>query len=571
MENLTGKQLGQYQIIESLGEGGMAAVYKAYQLGKLNRYVALKILPPLLAKSPEFAKRFEQEAKILAELQHPHIVPVFDFGEDEGYYYLVMPFIEGCTLADLLHGKPLPLSQIRRITVQVAEALDYAHSRGLVHRDVKPSNILVDGSGNCLLSDFGITKILESAEKLTSTGEIVGTPAYMSPEQGRGEPLDGRSDIYSLGAVLYEMATGRVPYRADTPLAVIIKHMQDPLPPPRSINPYLPIAVEQVILKALAKRKEDRYQTAGEMARAIQAAIPEAATFSDQTEIANVFQLEDKTPTKPSMLITKKTKTGLPKRILALSGMAIIAISIVAVVIGSSVRLGIKNSTTGTPTAAVEQAVDSGITAAVSSSTTIAPFSPLTTSTTTAKILFFEDFTTNRIKGKYYVDVVGPWKVEDGKYLIELSGPDLPWAATFIYPLSRDVREWTDYSVETDLMCEENDVEFFAGVGLRQGSEGTTSLELHWNANYVALSRTTEKQEYHILKSEEFELEFAKWYHLKLTAIGNHLWAYIDNRVVIDFTDRDTRQYYGGVPLGVYGGGRIRCAFDNVKIEAVTP
>jgi len=570
MEDLTGKQLGQYQIIEPLGEGGMAAVYKAYQLGKLNRYVALKVLPPLLAKSPEFAKRFEQEANILAELQHPHIVPVFDFGEDGGYYYLVMPFIEGCTLADLLHGKPLPLSQIRRITIQVAEALDYAHSRGLVHRDVKPSNILVDGSGNCFLSDFGITKILESAEKLTSTGEVIGTPAYMSPEQGRGETLDSRSDIYSLGVVLYEMATGRVPYRADTPLAVIIKHMQDPLPPPRSINPFLPLAVEQVILKALAKRKEDRYQTAGEMAQAIQVAIPEATTLADQTEIVNAFQVEDKVPTKLSVLITKKLRTGLPKRTLALSGLALIAIIIVAVAIGSSVRLGIKNSATGTPTAAVKQAVDLGITVAVPSSTAIASLPPSITSTTTASVLFFEDFTTNRIKGKHYVDIVGPWKVEDGKYLIELSGPNLPWAATFIYPPSRDIREWTDYSVEADLRCEENDVEFFAGVGLRQGSEGTTSFELHWNANYVALSRTTEKQEYHILKSKEFELEFAKWYHIKLTAIGNHFWAYIDDHMVIDFIDRDTRQYYGGVPLGVYGGGKIRCAFDNVKV-AVTP
>lgn len=278
MEDLTGKQLKQYQIIAPLGEGGMAAVYKAYQLGMMNRYVALKILPQQLAKSPEFVKRFNQEANILAQLQHPRILPVFDFGESDGYTYLAMPFIEGGTLADLLQGKPLPLPQVRSLTVQIAEALDYAHSRGLIHRDVKPSNVLVDERGNCLLSDFGITKILEGTEKLTSTGGIIGTPAYMSPEQGRGEDVDQRSDIYSLGVMLYEMATGRVPFKAETPLAVMIKHLQDPLPPPRSLNPALPEAVERVIFMALAKNREGRYRTAGEMGRAIQAAIPDTSS-----------------------------------------------------------------------------------------------------------------------------------------------------------------------------------------------------------------------------------------------------------------------------------------------------
>ena len=334
MEDLTGKQLGQYQIIAPLGEGGMAAVYKAYQLGKMKRYVALKILPQQLAKSPEFVKRFDQEANVLAKLQHPRILPVFDFGESEGYTYLAMPFIESGTLADLLHGKPLPLPQVRSLTVQVAEALDYAHSRGLVHRDVKPSNVLVDERGNCLLSDFGITKILEGTEKLTSTGGIIGTPAYMSPEQGRGETLDRRSDIYSLGVMLYELATGRVPYKADTPLAVIIKHMQDPLPSPRSINPALPKAVERVIFKALAKHGEDRYQTAGEMALAIQAAIPESAMPLDQTQAAETLiegwpetMKSKKVKTlEPSASMTEKPKARLPEWVWAMVGVVALVI-----------------------------------------------------------------------------------------------------------------------------------------------------------------------------------------------------------------------------------------------------
>src|SRR5574341_1446763 len=211
MENLTGKQFGAYQIVAPLGEGGMAAVYKAYHPA-MERYVALKVLPRHFADDPQFIARFQREAKLLAQLQHPHILPVFDYGQAEGYTYIVMPFVESGTLTDLLKGSPLPLAQIRDIASQVGDALDYAHSLGLLHRDVKPSNVLVDKRGNCLLTDFGIAKIVEGGAKLTNTGGILGTPAYMSPEQGRGDKVDARTDVYALGVMLYEMAVGRVPF-----------------------------------------------------------------------------------------------------------------------------------------------------------------------------------------------------------------------------------------------------------------------------------------------------------------------------------------------------------------------
>lgn len=273
MENLTGKQLGQYRIVSPLGEGGMAAVYKAYQ-PSMERYVALKILPRHLASDPEFHGRFEQEAKVVAKLQHVYILPVHDFGEEDGYAFIVMPYIETGTLSGVLQGEPLPLWRIWEVISQVGQALDYAHERGVVHRDIKPSNILIDETGNCLLTDFGIAKMIEGSVQFTRTGAIVGTPAYMSPEQIRGDSLDGRSDEYSLGIVLYEMATGRPPFRAETPPAIFVKHLHDPLPLPRDLNEDLPESLELVIVKCLAKDPAGRYRSMHQVVEALSKAMP---------------------------------------------------------------------------------------------------------------------------------------------------------------------------------------------------------------------------------------------------------------------------------------------------------
>ncbi len=269
MEDLTGKQFGHYQIVEPLGEGGMAAVYKAFQ-PSMERYVAVKVLPRHMAMSEEFITRFKLEARLLAQLQHPHILSVFDYGESEGYTYIVMPYVQGGTLADLMKKRRFNLAEIREIVTQIGSALGYAHARGMVHRDVKPSNVLVDESGNCMLTDFGLARMIESTSNLTSTGAMIGTPAYMSPEQGVGKQLDGRSDIYSLGIIFFELLTGRVPYTAETPVAIVFKHIQDPLPSVQKINPDLPVEVELVLYKVLAKNPEDRYQTAEEFIRALQ-------------------------------------------------------------------------------------------------------------------------------------------------------------------------------------------------------------------------------------------------------------------------------------------------------------
>jgi serine/threonine protein kinase len=281
VEDLTGKQFGSYQIVAPLGEGGMAAVYKAYQPA-MERFVAIKVLPRHMSASEEFTARFRREARLVAQLQHPHILPVFDYGESEGYPYIVMPFIVSGTLADILRNQRVSLPEARRIISQIGVALSYAHARGMIHRDIKPSNILIDESGNCLLTDFGLARMTSAEDRLTTSGAIMGTPAYMSPEQGTGSATDQRSDIYSLGIILYEMLTGRVPYTAETPIAVVFKHVQDPLPSPRKFNPSLPEGLELILLKSLAKTPEERYQTADALVKAVQQVIPESPS-ADKT------------------------------------------------------------------------------------------------------------------------------------------------------------------------------------------------------------------------------------------------------------------------------------------------
>ncbi len=271
MTGLIGATLDAYQIVSLIGSGGMAKVYKAFQPG-VERYVALKVLPPALAHNEQFVQRFNREARLLARLQHPHILPVFDFGQAQGVTYLVMPLIESGTLADRLQGQPLSPAHIQRVAHQVGDALDYAHSRGLVHRDVKPSNILLDGQGNCLLADFGIARMLADDSGLTGAGGVVGAPTYMSPEQGRGETLDGCSDIYSLGVILYQMATGRVPFQGDGLLSVLVQHLTAPVPPPRSVNPDLSPRMEQVLLRVLEKEPQRRFQNAAALLQDLEAA-----------------------------------------------------------------------------------------------------------------------------------------------------------------------------------------------------------------------------------------------------------------------------------------------------------
>jgi len=265
-----GQELGHYQVVEQLGEGGMATVYKALDL-RLDRHVAIKVIRRDALVKPDFLARFEREAKALAHLSHPHIVKILDYGEVEGAPYVVMEYFPGGTLKDKL-GSPLPWAEAARLLAPIASALYYAHQHKIIHRDVKPANVLISDSGQVMLSDFGIAKVLEDsgATALTATGVGIGTPAYMAPEQGQGKPITCSADIYALGVVFYEMITGRQPYQADTPMAVVLKHVNDPLPPPHDIIDGLPEDVEKAIFRAMAKDPRNRYPSMGEFAAALE-------------------------------------------------------------------------------------------------------------------------------------------------------------------------------------------------------------------------------------------------------------------------------------------------------------
>lgn len=289
MSDLIGQTIGRYHIIEQLGVGGMAIVYKAIDT-RLDRSVALKVIRAENLAEAAFVERFEREARALARLNHPNIVHINDFGELNGLPYLEMDYVPGGTLEKLL-GAMIPWSEAARFLAPVAYALDYAHQQGVVHRDVKPSNILITQSGEPMITDFGIAKIMEldRSTLVTLPGFGVGTPEYMSPEQVMGKSIDGRSDIYSLGIVLYEMYTGHPPYRADTAIAVAVKQVHDPIPRPRRDLLPLPAPAENAVMTALAKKPEERY--------------PNMAAFADTLE-----KLGKKAPPAPS----KATFTAIP-------------------------------------------------------------------------------------------------------------------------------------------------------------------------------------------------------------------------------------------------------------------
>ena len=266
-----GRKLGRYVLSRKLGAGGMAEVWEAFDEA-LHRSVAVKVVRDEIAGEAEFRDRFIREARLAAQLEHPRILPIYDFGTEGGITYLVMPLLPGGSLKEQIHG-PMPYEEAIEALSSIAAALDHAHARGVLHRDVKPSNVLVDASGSLLLADFGLAKNTAVSSELTATGMVVGTPAYMAPEQAIGKPCDARADQYALAVMAFELVTGRTPFRSESPFAVLDKHLREAPPPPSSFVPGLPLEVDAVLAKALSKQPQDRYGSCREMVAALAAAL----------------------------------------------------------------------------------------------------------------------------------------------------------------------------------------------------------------------------------------------------------------------------------------------------------
>lgn len=364
MAEMIGRTLGPYRVLEQLGVGGMATVYKAYHAA-MDRYVAIKVLPEHLASDAGFRTRFEREARTIARLEHRHILPVYDVAEDNGIPYLVMRYTDGGDLGELIARGSLSIARAGELVAQVADALDYAHRQGVIHRDVKPANVLIGRDGDALLSDFGIAKIYSEAQKLTGDGMMVGTPAYMAPEQLKGEPVDARTDIYSLGVVLYQALTGECPFVAETPLAVAMMHVHNPLRPPRQLNPAIPEAFERVILRAMAKQADERFQDAGAMARALRAAntgitLPDGDTLPEAAASAVVPPVTPPiTPIPVAVAVSAPVSSplaspiqpGTNKRWLGI-GAAVLALVLLGAAAFALLRGGAGGTTAGSATAA---------------------------------------------------------------------------------------------------------------------------------------------------------------------------------------------------------------------------
>ncbi|CAG0973632.1 serine/threonine-protein kinase PpkA [Anaerolineae bacterium] len=336
MGELIGRKLGQYEITARLGEGGMATVFRAHQ-ASVRRDVAIKVIESKLARSPEFIQRFEREAMTLASLDHPHILKIYDFGREEELLYLVMELKNGGSLAERLRKGSLELVKAAKFLEQIAPALDHAHAKGIVHRDLKPQNVLLDEGGNGFLTDFGIAKLLSTdSTALTAGGMAMGTPGYMAPEQWYGHQIDARTDLYALGVMVFEMLTGQVPFSGDTPATLMYQHLNEPPRSLRTLRPDLPEALDGVLLKAMAKQPEQRYQSAEIFSGDFRAAM----TGQSPTETLKVVPVTAEVDARlggvtdiavPTVKGSSPPQTG--RWLLALGGVALTLVVVTAAVI----------------------------------------------------------------------------------------------------------------------------------------------------------------------------------------------------------------------------------------------
>jgi len=557
MSNLIGQSLGRYHILEQLGEGGMAVVYKAYDT-RLECDVAIKVIstnkftPDAVARA---LKRFEREAKALAKLTHPNIVKVIDYGEYEGQPYLVMPYLAGGNLKQYLrqHGR-LPWQEAAHLLLPIAQALDFAHSQGVIHRDVKPANILLTQNGQPMLTDFGVAKVVEeeATVDLTGTAAAVGTPEYMAPEQ-TGKNIDHRVDIYALGIVFYEMLTGRRPYEADTPLAVLVKQASEPLPRPSQFASDLPDAVEKVLIKALAKDPNDRYKDMGMFAEALE------RLGGEKVESAR------------GEMVREVPKS---RRLYWLLG-GLLGLVVLAVGIGLGsfwMRLGVRTIpvavTTSRPVPPEENSTVPSIPTQEIPIETTTPIMKITPSSTIAaskfNALVFSDDFENGNKNFTLGGGSGSCKVVDdgtGNNVLELSD-----AGQYSFLVTFGPKNISNFAIEYRLKI--------VSLDNQQRDSGIANLFLRYTdfgGPMYAFSFDPGYQDalfyyyppFDNIKSEPFNIVTGKWYDIRVEMDGKNLYASIDG-ILPDIQATDSRLTSGNLGFQIYSNTTVD--FDDVKV-----
>ena len=557
---LIGKHLGSYQILEPIGQGGMATVYKAMQPA-MNRTVAVKVLMAQMAGNATFQARFKQEAQMIASLEHPHILPVFDLGEQDGLIYIAMRFMGFGTVQARMASGPVPLRDVARWTVQVASALDYAHQRGVVHRDVKPTNVLLDSQGNAFLADFGIAKWMEGSIQLTGSA-VIGTPQYMSPEQGQGLKIDGRSDEYSLAVMAYELITGQPPFQAETPLAIVLKHVTEPVTPPHLLNVRLPQAISDVIVKALNKDPNERYPSTVAFAAALAAAIETAPVPGTAQLPASAAPTEQVHITKaqpsPRRSIGRPLAIGLVMLfVIALGIGGVVAITanlptpdrpVAVVTLGPNIRIE-----TPTPRPAA-----SDVTPTVQGSTVTTATAPVDA----CQVIFAETFNDTSTGLPIGEQEGAAWGYANGEYQLLIK------AANF-YQTRLLGPQLTDYAVEVDVRFASDTGGDYGLVVAARSADDYIAFVVDAAQKYAITRRTPDGST--IIQDWTFASAIrtgSDVNRLRAVQRGRELALYVNGvllRVIVDEGD-PARPRQIGVTAASFARGGVEARFDNLRV-----